>query len=771
MVLEVYRMKAFYTGLAILITVLAITGCSGNRNSPVESDIPGGLTKAPAESHSRRVLWGIYDICLDVTNLTAEVIPLRTTDVHFNITPMVVPPACSDCVAMKINSFNPSTRIMDMDITLKNPTAVSGHDVRGILYTNDYGHELRNADDYTVLWDIPGGHQNNPFKAFAKESPNRVFAGLEQHTENYLVYIPVPPKYEKIKYAVDASYPGNCKEPYSIDNFTQEEILNSVGSHGLVTVQVHDWQGDTNHVTLLATDITDVPTISMTYQGDDTWTTDLVNDKGVGAGTYPAEISSTSANSGTTSLNDFTTITITAPYDGGWARTWGGPDYDYGIAVAVDGSGNTYSTGYFKGTDVNFNPAGSDLHSSNGEYDVFLVKYDSYGNFQWARTWGGTEDDYGRAVATDSLGDVYIAGYFNGTDVNFDPGGSDLHSAVGGTDIFLSKFNSNGDFQWAKTWGGTDLDDAWGIVADGSNNVYVSGKFLGENVNFNPDGSDLHSSNGMDDAFISKFNSDGNFQWAGTWGGTGGDAAWALATVGSDNLFVAGAFNGTDVNFNPGGTDLHSSNGASDCFLSKFNSNGDFQWAKTWGGTVMDASFGVATDGSSGVYTTGNFMGTDVNFNPDGSDQHSSNGSYDIFLSKFDVSGNFQWAWTWGGSLVDSGNGVSVDGPGDIYVTGYFADINVNFNPAGSDIHSSNGSYDVFLSAFNPSGDFQWAGTWGSPESDVGVGVAADASDDVYVAGYFEGEDINFDPDGSDLHTSNGAADAFLTKFLSGGTW
>jgi hypothetical protein len=169
-------------------------------------------------------------------------------------------------------------------------------------------------------------------------------------------------------------------------------------------------------------------------------------------------------------------------------------------------------------------------------------------------------------------------------------------------------------------------------------------------------------------------------------------------------------FQGTSVDFNPDPTadDRYSSNGGSDIFLSKFDSSGTFVWARTWGGSDDDEGSGVAVDGSGNVYVTGDFQGTSVDFNPDPTsvDPHSSNGSEDTFLSKFDSSGTFLWAHTWGGSDNDEGRGIAVDGSGNLYLTGDFQGTSVDFNPdpTADDPHSSKGEGDIFLSKFKPDG-------------------------------------------------------------------
>jgi hypothetical protein len=127
--------------------------------------------------------------------------------------------------------------------------------------------------------------------------------------------------------------------------------------------------------------------------------------------------------------------------------------------------------------------------------------------------------DEGRGVARDGWGSVCVTGFFEQT-LDFDPGAEiDEHGSNGWADVFLSKFDSEGNFQWARTWGGIYWDQAQGALADGSGNVYVVGYFSywddfdpGPPVDFDPGlGTDYHTSNGSGDAFLSKFPPDGNW--------------------------------------------------------------------------------------------------------------------------------------------------------------------------------------------------------------------------------------------------------------------
>jgi len=305
--------KSIFNMGMILLTFNAFSGCSASSVCPLTSDYPQCKTSpvsAITNHDGQYLLWGIYNIEFDFNEKQAVVEPLRSADTHYDITNMLIQPACDDCLKIKVNSFDPVTRILDAEVTLRNPTEMSGYDVRGILYTDDYGHELRNADDWTALFDIPGGEPLNPFKAFAKDHSKRMFAGEVSHTEQYLIYIPVPPHYEGIKFAVEASYPGNCREPYSIDNCFQKMIYDSADSNGMVTVEAHDWQDDVSKVTLVAPEITGEQYTQMACQSGDTWSVLLYNKTDAASGDYRVRIIGSSADSGSTALYDYFTLTI-----------------------------------------------------------------------------------------------------------------------------------------------------------------------------------------------------------------------------------------------------------------------------------------------------------------------------------------------------------------------------------------------------------------------------------------------------------------------------
>ena len=449
-----------------------------------------------------------------------------------------------------------------------------------------------------------------------------------------------------------------------------------------------------------------------------------------------------------------------------WAKQIGGVLGEYSQSIAVDASGNVYTTGFFEGT-VDFDPgAGTVNLTAVGGFDVFVSKLDAAGNFVWAKRIGGVlANVQSSSVAVDASGNVYTTGILLGT-ADFDPGIGIVNlSSAGNGDIFISKLDALGNFIYAKNMGGALESFGTSIAVDASGNVYTTGYFEGT-VDFDPGAGTVNLVSAGSDIFVCKLDALGNFVWAKNMGGGGFfDEGNGIAVDASGNVYTTGDFEGT-ADFDPGpGTFSLTSNGVADIFVSKLDASGNFVWAKNMGGNSNDYAFSIAVDASGNVHTTGLFSGT-ADFDPGaGTVNLISAGSDDIFVSKLDASGNFVWAKNMGGSSVDVGIFIAVDAAGNVYTTGTFrgtADLNPD---AGIFSLTSAGLDDIFISKLNASGNFIWAIKMGGTNTDYGLSIAVDASGNVYSTGYFFGI-ADFDPGaGTVLFTSAGVSDFFILKF------
>jgi Beta-propeller repeat len=324
-----------------------------------------------------------------------------------------------------------------------------------------------------------------------------------------------------------------------------------------------------------------------------------------------------------------------------WAKSMGGISYDYAYDMAIDGSGNVYITGSFQQT-IDFDPSltGTTNLVSAGNFDIFISKLDSSGNFVWAKSMGGDGYDQATSIAIDGSGNVHITGSFQGT-IDFDPSLTGKTNLVGveSANTFISKLDSSGNFIWAKSIGGGNYDNSTSIALDGSGNVYTTGSFLGT-ADFDPSlrGTANLVSTGGYDVFISKLDSSGNFVWAKAMGGVNQDQPRDIAIDGSGNVYTTGTFYGA-ADFDPSLTGEFALVSAvpsdkPDIFISKLDSGGNFAWAKSIGGLSDESVSGIALDSSGNIYTTGSFNGT-VDFDPSltGTTNLVSANSTDIFIN------------------------------------------------------------------------------------------------------------------------------------------
>jgi hypothetical protein len=324
-----------------------------------------------------------------------------------------------------------------------------------------------------------------------------------------------------------------------------------------------------------------------------------------------------------------------------WTKRMGGASFDSGRNIAADPSGNVYITGYFEGI-VKFGNdfGGADAKTAEGQDDIFITRINANGSYGWTRRIGGTSSDRGYGIATDSSGNVYITGYFEGT-VKFgdDFGATDAKTSEGSGDIFITRINANGTYGWTRRMGGIYPDCGRGIATDTSGNVYVTGHFW-ETVDFGADfgTTDVRISAGDEDIFITRINPDGSYGWTRRMGGSMIDFGFDIATDSFGNIYVTGSF-WNSVNFGAdfGVADIKTTDGVNmDVFVTRINlANGSYGGTKTMGDAGYDYGYGVATNSSGDIYLSGWFSET-VDFGADfgTSEIKTSLGDGDIFVTK-----------------------------------------------------------------------------------------------------------------------------------------
>jgi len=373
-----------------------------------------------------------------------------------------------------------------------------------------------------------------------------------------------------------------------------------------------------------------------------------------------------------------------------WVRTYNGPGNGIDIAFSVA----TDNLG-------NVYVAGNSPGDTSAN-DITTIKYNSAGQEQWVQRYNGPgNSDDGtngtNAIAVDSSGNIYVAGWSAGTET---------------TDYVVIKYNNNGDQQWAQRYNGAGngYDAPYGIALDSSGNVYVTGASTGDGT-------------GSDYTTI-KYNSDGVEQWVKSYNGSGNgyDAALSLTADASGNVYVTGLST--------------AQNGLGDCVTIKYDTSGNQQWAKIYDGPANGTDYGnsIAVDDAGNVYVTGSSEASQTN--------------RDYLTIKYDSSDQEQWAMTYSsaGSNFDEGRSVALDGSGNVYVTGVLA---------YSEGKSSTDDWGTIK--YNSSGAEQWVRIFNGPASiaDEAWSIAVDVNGNSYVVGYSHGPtsgsdltSIEYDSDG-----------------------
>lgn len=341
--------------------------------------------------------------------------------------------------------------------------------------------------------------------------------------------------------------------------------------------------------------------------------------------------------------------------------------------------------------------------------------------YSWTRECGSAGSDYGVSVVSEE-GDVYVAGEASGS-----IDGQTYQAAV---DFFLRKYNSSGASQWTRLWGTTSGEETDGICKYGTN-VYISG-----NSRASVDGQPYVASR---DFCLTKYSTSGTRLWVRMRGTSGNDYGRGAAVDSAGNIYFAGLVGGT--------LDSQSYAGSGDPCLIKYDAGGTWQWTRIWGSSGSEKVFGVAIDGNDNIYVAGTTAGSF------GGQTNAGNG--DLYVSRFDTSGNRAWDRIFGTSgeqLVsgdDRGNNVTADPCGFVSVVGASGSVG--------------GPYDAYMRHYDDGGNAQWTTTWGSTNNEYCTAVYADKGGDLVAAGTTYG---SFD--GQSYSGSQG--ELFLSRFSSGGT-
>lgn len=357
--------------------------------------------------------------------------------------------------------------------------------------------------------------------------------------------------------------------------------------------------------------------------------------------------------------------------------------------------------------------------------------------------------------------------------------------------ILFDNFKSNAQtLNWGHAFGNGGDDRIFSINNDNNGNQYLCGKFSGTvDFDFGPATYNLVS-NGSSDGFVAKYDPIGNFLWAYHFGGGSIDEATACVVDNDGDLIIVGYFRGPNVDFDPGPANYFlTSNGdngsevgyGGDAFVCKLSPSGSFVWAFSVGGYYLhDEWWDVDVDAQKNIYVGGHFncsSSSPVDLDP-GPGIHNIAGAPNGFgvFAKYDQNGNFVWARNFGDYGVSSSiQYLKADiNQNAIVMLGHIKATSIDFDPGpGTSIASSNGGSDIWLCKYSLNGDLIWNLMMGGNPTliykDVGTDLELDANSNIYITGYYEGTNVNFNPLGAPALSSANAADIVFAKYKPDG--
>ena len=444
-----------------------------------------------------------------------------------------------------------------------------------------------------------------------------------------------------------------------------------------------------------------------------------------------------------------------------WAKPFGGPGFEYGVVFSFDKDNDMYNAFSFTDSVTISTISGPMSFKSKGLRDFLFMKSDSLGNILWAKQFGGNGGDHIFSIAIDN-DYVYLGGICD-TACDFDPSINIFKSQKKGS--FIAKYTLNGDFKWLK-----QISGPYGIAiqVDKTGNIYAAGGFQ-DSVDFDPGAPVYTLGSGSTIPhrychYLYKLDSLGNFAWAKAWYSHSNGAVYPSGFHLNDNgeIYISGSFS-LVVDVDPTSSIIEfTDHGNGDIYISKFNTAGDFIWAKQLGANRSDNAGFIESDKRGNVYMTGYFRSDSLDFDP-GPQQHfiKRRGSWsDGYLLKLDSLGDFKFVKQIVGVSNDDIYSLSLNKQENIYVCGTYS------NQCIVDLDTiSKPGRNMFVSLFNNTGNlldqFSFDGTQevvGAPFIDV------DRSGGIYLTGSFSNS-IDFDPTGNNFNASAiGVTDAFLLK-------
>ncbi|MEI7663035.1 MAG: SBBP repeat-containing protein, partial [Bacteroidota bacterium] len=444
-----------------------------------------------------------------------------------------------------------------------------------------------------------------------------------------------------------------------------------------------------------------------------------------------------------------------------WATYYGGLDWDnfeYG-SCCIDNQGNVISSGNTMSTS-NVATAGACQTTYGGNYDAFLVKFNSSGQPLWATYYGGTGQEEGSNCATDPSGNVFLCG---GTQslTNISTPGSHQPVYGGWEDGYLVKFDPNGLRLWGTYYGGIEDDKCSSVATDGSGNVFICGS-AHSSTGISTPGShqpNIGSTMGTN-AFLARFDPQGVRIWGTYYGGNLIEGGYSCKADANSHVIMCGMSRSPN-NISTPGAQQELPGGVNDGFLVLFNSDGQRQWGTYYGGSAQDELWYCTFSNDASIYVSGESASTN-NISTPGCHQPALIGNPDAIVAKFNLSGVRQWGTYYGGPGFSISWGCAADDSANVFICGQTSAETMISTPGSFQPVYGGPNLDAFLVKFNPGGVRQWGTYYGGTITDCGSACVT-IGDTIYLTGR---AGPGLATPGSYQPNSAGVCDGILVKFV-----
>ncbi|WP_300565025.1 T9SS type A sorting domain-containing protein [Flavobacterium sp.] len=444
-----------------------------------------------------------------------------------------------------------------------------------------------------------------------------------------------------------------------------------------------------------------------------------------------------------------------------WATNAGGNLDDRGNGIATDSNGNIFTVGSFRNPTLTF---GSYTLTNASYLSGFIVKQNSLGNVIWAKCLTGTGSNIVGCgdICSDNLGNIYVIGTFQGT-VNFE--GSTL-TANGNSDIFIIKYDVNGNRVWVKQSNASLYSDGQKIFVDANGYIYITGVFggtLGSPLTFDSQ-TVINSVQGYQDVYLFKFDSNGAAVWGKSIAGTTTKNVKSVGADNNGNVYLIGDFLSPTITVGSFTlTNSVSNSSTGDIYIARYNTSGNVVWARSFGGVQYDYGRDLKVDNNGNVHATGGFSGATINFN--GTILNGNNSCANTFVLDFDTNFNILWGRSFPNNYNNNGFSVDVDTNGSTYVVGDFYST-LNIDSFSLTNVGTNGWGDIYVTKFDTLGNVLEVNTAGGNYIEDISRIRVDNSGNAYLTGRYYSPTLQF---GSHLLTNSSTfnySDIYIAKLV-----